>query len=1006
MPEVQPFSKHDGAVDKLWEILILPICRLISAKTFVEIGSEEGKLAAKVLAFIKEARGGHLTVVDPKPLYSFSDWKKEHGERVTFHCSPSLDVIEEIPLPDVYLVDGDHNYFTVINELQLIERVAGEDALPLIFFHDAAWPYARRDLYYSPGRIPEESRHPYAKLGMKPSESGLVESGGVNQSSFNALQSNTSKNGVLTAVEDFVQDSSRDLSLEIFEIFNGLGVVLEKSLLESNPKLKSYLEQIGSAKASFSALENERVSILAERAELKSELTEKVAVLDRGRRHALKVARTLQSKVTGSDFKPVVDAAELPQVLASVSRGVDRDRKKNRTESRREKEALSKALNDSQIKNNILSIRQRELEVSSKDWRARSENWKDQFGRERSNNSSLYSFFSGEEFKRLNLLRGGVVDFEHGLEQMFKAFKQTRDSLAFRAGSGFVENLYKPILFKPRGEFAQLFSELEKIESDFRDWQNSKPSMGYYRLSHDLVERLTVASSRSKISRNDWRVLQNEFSCLLEILNSFRQWKDRLALAQDSLLHSSHWKLGDLLVNRVVKKLALKSYQSSTASLRHFSQAKDLANSALRILPFAYPPKDLPALAKAKPKVKPETSYQSSPKISGGDALASKIEVAKQIVCNQSGSIEEESRSKEAVNLPVIVQFTPSNPSNPYYNLFTEVITSKGQEFHYIFNQEELLRFIELNSKRSIVVHFHQLEPFYHSGVGSEIETKRKAKDLVDFFKLLKSKKVKLVHTAHNPLPHNREFESIDREFYREVFPLFDKIIVLGQIARLQMSEWVDVSKVEVIEHPSFRGFYGKPVQRAEARDYFGFSSNKKILGVIGHIKPYKGLENAIKAVAQLRKEGFPDLELVIAGKSSSPEYLNELKRLAGQGITILDQLIPDYEIPRYLAVFDASLFNFRDIWASSSVVLSLSYNVPVIVPRMGCLEDYVDEDNTGFFFDPDNFESLISAIKHYLECPYPEHLEYMCDRFNSRFSVSELGNKVSNIYCNIFDSV
>ena len=149
MPEVQLFSIDEGTVDKLWEILILPICRLISAKTFVEIGSEEGKLAAKVLAFIQEARQGHLTVVDPKPLYSFSDWKKEHGERVTFFCSPSLDVIEEIPLPDVYLVDGDHNYYTVINELQLIESVAGERPLPLIFFHDAAWPYARSCLLYT-----------------------------------------------------------------------------------------------------------------------------------------------------------------------------------------------------------------------------------------------------------------------------------------------------------------------------------------------------------------------------------------------------------------------------------------------------------------------------------------------------------------------------------------------------------------------------------------------------------------------------------------------------------------------------------------------------------------------------------------------------------------------------------------------------------------------------------------------------------------------------------------
>ncbi len=998
MPEVQLFSIDEGTVDKLWEILILPICRLISAKTFVEIGSEEGKLAAKVLAFIQEARQGHLTVVDPKPLYSFSDWKKEHGERVTFFCSPSLDVIEEIPLPDVYLVDGDHNYYTVINELQLIESVAGERPLPLIFFHDAAWPYARRDLYYSPERIPEDSRHPYAKMGMKPSESDLVEFGGVNQSSFNALQSNTAQNGVLTAVEDFVENSSRDLSLEVFEIFNGLGIVLEKSLLESNPKLRSYLEQIGSAKHSFSVIESERVSILAERAELKAELTGKIADLNRERRHLLRVARNVQSKVIGNEFKPVVDAAEVSQVLASVSRGVDQNRKKT--------QVLSKALEVARTEKSELSRKKLELEKNSREWKAHSEKWKDQFSQERLNNSSLCSFYSGEEFKRLNLLRKKVVEFEHAFEQMFEAFGQTRTSLAFRTGSGFIEKLYKPIFFKPVGEFARLFSELEKIESDFRDWQNSKPSIGYYRLSHDLVERLTMASSRSKISRNEWRVLQNEFSCLVDILNSFKHWKERLTLAQASLLQSSHWKLGDLLVNKLLKRLVLKSYQSSTSSLRHFSQAESLAIAALDVSLFAYLPKDLPAPAKARSKLKPEIQIESVSESSNERSLASKIEVSSKLSSKEAISAGEGYHSNGASNLPIVVQFTPATPSNPYYNLFAESITSKGQELHYIFKQDELLRFLENKSSRHIVVHFHQLEPFYHSRAGSELETKRKANELVDFLNLLKSKNVRLIHTAHNPLPHNRQFELIDKELYREAYPLFDKIIVLGQLACQKMSYWVDDSKIEVIEHPSFRSFYGKPFQRSEARNYFGFSSEKKILGAIGQIKPYKGLENAIEAVGQLRKEGFPDLELVIAGKSSSSEYLDELKKLAGEGVTIVDQHIPNSEIPRYVAVFDASLFNFRDIWASSSVVLSLSYNVPVIVPRMGCLEDYVDEDNTGFFFESDSFESLVSAIRRYLECPYPEHLEYMCDRFNSRFSVAELGNKVSDIYRNIFDSV
>ena len=53
------------------------------------------------------------------------------------------------------IIDGDHNYWTVSEELRLIgERAAGAD-LPLLLFHDVCWPHARRDDYFDAEQIPE-----------------------------------------------------------------------------------------------------------------------------------------------------------------------------------------------------------------------------------------------------------------------------------------------------------------------------------------------------------------------------------------------------------------------------------------------------------------------------------------------------------------------------------------------------------------------------------------------------------------------------------------------------------------------------------------------------------------------------------------------------------------------------------------------------------------------------------------------------------------------------------
>ena len=54
------------------------------------------------------------------------------------------------------MIDGDHNYFTVSEELRLIgERAPGAE-LPLLLFHDVCWPHGRRDDYFDPEQIPAD----------------------------------------------------------------------------------------------------------------------------------------------------------------------------------------------------------------------------------------------------------------------------------------------------------------------------------------------------------------------------------------------------------------------------------------------------------------------------------------------------------------------------------------------------------------------------------------------------------------------------------------------------------------------------------------------------------------------------------------------------------------------------------------------------------------------------------------------------------------------------------
>ena len=134
--------------------------------------------------------------------------------------------LPELELPDAVIIDGDHNYFTVHEELRLIDEKAGDGLIPLVLLHDIGWPLARRDSYHDPDRLPADHRQPYADQGfLVPGEAGLAERGLYYERI--AIAEGGPRNGVLTAVEDFVAEREH-LRLAIVPPFFGLGVLWDE----------------------------------------------------------------------------------------------------------------------------------------------------------------------------------------------------------------------------------------------------------------------------------------------------------------------------------------------------------------------------------------------------------------------------------------------------------------------------------------------------------------------------------------------------------------------------------------------------------------------------------------------------------------------------------------------------------------------------------------------------------------------------------------------------------
>lgn len=229
-----------------WDTVIQPLLTALGRGPIIEIGAATGETTSKLLELACRHNLA-LHTIDPAPEFDTVELEHRFGQHFHFHRERSHDVLRDIGLPAAAIIDGDHNWYTVHGELSLLDRLAAEQngPFPLVILHDVEWPYARRDMYYDPESIPEQWRKPWARRGIVRGDPGLAENGeGENAQYANALEEGGLRNGVLTAVEDFIAEQAEPLELRIVQGKCGIGVLVSPDLLTSSERVRMQWEKL------------------------------------------------------------------------------------------------------------------------------------------------------------------------------------------------------------------------------------------------------------------------------------------------------------------------------------------------------------------------------------------------------------------------------------------------------------------------------------------------------------------------------------------------------------------------------------------------------------------------------------------------------------------------------------------------------------------------------------------------------------------------------------------
>ena len=260
-----------------------------------------------------------------------------------------------------------------------------------------------------------------------------------------------------------------------------------------------------------------------------------------------------------------------------------------------------------------------------------------------------------------------------------------------------------------------------------------------------------------------------------------------------------------------------------------------------------------------------------------------------------------------------------------------------------------------------------------------------------------KSSYTKLMSLCDNILPH----EKTPFAYFLTTY-LFDKLdghIVQSSQTENELQEVVENPVYEKRFHPIYTNF-PKKIDKITARKKLGLSA-KNIILYFGIIRDYKGFDILLNAIAELKDSGL-DFHLLAGGEcyGSDEKYTQLISNLGiSDYITWHNKYIPDSEVSNYFSAADVVALPYRTASQSGVTQIAYSYDLPVIVTKVGGLPEIVDEGQSGITIEPENPTELANILEKNLEAGTFLEMAAYIKKFKQKFSWEYFVNGIESVY-------
>lgn len=284
-----------------------------------------------------------------------------------------------------------------------------------------------------------------------------------------------------------------------------------------------------------------------------------------------------------------------------------------------------------------------------------------------------------------------------------------------------------------------------------------------------------------------------------------------------------------------------------------------------------------------------------------------------------------------------------------------------------------------------------------------------KTAEIVQNVALRVPKDAELIHVQHE----YGLFQGFDAPFYTQLKACGKPIITtMHAVGLWEIDGLVSSMSARVIVHNKFcqkRFSYPsliiphgatptEPMPTVEAKKSWGIDPRAPLVGYLGFISNYKGLETIIEAMMKVKGAG-----LLMAGgwfTEQDTEYMNKLKEWTLQILPARCQwigFVPDDKLVNAYGAMDILIYPSRYSTESGALVTALSYGKAVIASR---LPPFIEKEKEGALVTFKDVNDLRRKIKYLLNNSEARaKLEEGARRYAKAVEWSEIAKKHISLY-------